>query len=323
VNWRLGAVLILAFVVGESSSVRADWWLFNRPKICKQVFEPNYYSRAVGVTPWKDPLSGDLFRKLDVRAEWHPTDKLLADWREIDSTSKEDFSKWDSLYAVEPSQLSPDKRALFEKIQRERMENSTSIDPKADDRDTVRARKNWREADLLVRRWVIENDEITLERILELNRKLGQGLKFNHGIPGKIRKQSVGITFGEDGIFHPFMEAKDLSAGLGLFFAWLKENEPFRNPIEFAALAGERFVSLHPFIDGNGRTTRLICDWILMRHGLPPAIYRISDIILGVFPDIPPELEASIGSAEIAVTHGLKRFHDRIQKLHTASVDSR
>ena len=31
--------------------------------------------------------------------------------------------------------------------------------------------------------------------------------------------------------------------------------------------------TVHPFDDANGRTTRLVTDWLLARHGYPPAIY--------------------------------------------------
>ena len=34
----------------------------------------------------------------------------------------------------------------------------------------------------------------------------------------------------------------------------------------------ERLVSIHPFIDGNGRTSRLIMNLILLQHGFPLAI---------------------------------------------------
>ena len=42
--------------------------------------------------------------------------------------------------------------------------------------------------------------------------------------------------------------------------------------VSFAALAHHRLVAIHPFVDGNGRTARLIMNLILMRDGYPPAI---------------------------------------------------
>ncbi|MFH0738000.1 MAG: Fic family protein [Candidatus Micrarchaeota archaeon] len=43
-------------------------------------------------------------------------------------------------------------------------------------------------------------------------------------------------------------------------------------PIETAALLHQRFVDIHPFVDGNGRTARLLLNLYLMRNGYPPAI---------------------------------------------------
>ncbi|MFH1520797.1 MAG: Fic family protein [Candidatus Micrarchaeota archaeon] len=43
-------------------------------------------------------------------------------------------------------------------------------------------------------------------------------------------------------------------------------------PIETAALIHQKFVDIHPFIDGNGRTARLLMNLYLMRHGYPPII---------------------------------------------------
>ena len=41
------------------------------------------------------------------------------------------------------------------------------------------------------------------------------------------------------------------------------------HPVELAALVHLRLVTIHPFIDGNGRTTRLIMNFILHKHGYP------------------------------------------------------
>lgn len=49
------------------------------------------------------------------------------------------------------------------------------------------------------------------------------------------------------------------------------------NPLELAAFAHHELVKIHPFVDGNGRVARLMCNLILMRHGYPPVIIRVKD----------------------------------------------
>ncbi len=46
------------------------------------------------------------------------------------------------------------------------------------------------------------------------------------------------------------------------------------HPIERAALLHGEFVKIHPFIDGNGRTARLLLNFELMKTGFPPAIIK-------------------------------------------------
>lgn len=43
-------------------------------------------------------------------------------------------------------------------------------------------------------------------------------------------------------------------------------------PVETAALIHQKFVDTHPFIDGNGRTARLLINLYLMRNSYPPVI---------------------------------------------------
>ncbi len=47
------------------------------------------------------------------------------------------------------------------------------------------------------------------------------------------------------------------------------------HPVELATLLHNRIVNIHPFTDGNGRTARLIMNWILLRNKLPPAIIEV------------------------------------------------
>jgi Fic family protein len=53
---------------------------------------------------------------------------------------------------------------------------------------------------------------------------------------------------------------------------WLGGPARTLHPVQRAALAHHRLVALHPFIDGNGRTARLLMNLLLMRDGYPPTI---------------------------------------------------
>lgn len=50
-----------------------------------------------------------------------------------------------------------------------------------------------------------------------------------------------------------------------------------RNPIILAAEFHYKFIRIHPFDDGNGRTARLLMNLILMRFDFPPAIIKTND----------------------------------------------
>lgn len=49
------------------------------------------------------------------------------------------------------------------------------------------------------------------------------------------------------------------------------------HPVERAAEPHTRFVKILPFIDGNGRTGRLLLNFELMKSGYPPAVIRTQD----------------------------------------------
>ena len=53
---------------------------------------------------------------------------------------------------------------------------------------------------------------------------------------------------------------------------WLAAREETGRPVETAALAHHRLAAIHPFIDGNGRTARLVMNLVLMRAGYPPTV---------------------------------------------------
>ena len=54
------------------------------------------------------------------------------------------------------------------------------------------------------------------------------------------------------------------------FYEDLKIKEKELNPIELAAWTHAEFVRIHPFVDGNGRTGRLIMNYQLLKSGYLP-----------------------------------------------------
>lgn len=55
---------------------------------------------------------------------------------------------------------------------------------------------------------------------------------------------------------------------------WLQGEAQNLHPVERAAVAHHRLVAIHPFIDGNGRTARLLMNLLLLREGFPPTIIQ-------------------------------------------------
>ena len=47
------------------------------------------------------------------------------------------------------------------------------------------------------------------------------------------------------------------------------------HPIELTALIHNKLVKIHPFTDGNGRTSRLLMNWILQRNRFPAVIIEV------------------------------------------------
>lgn len=62
------------------------------------------------------------------------------------------------------------------------------------------------------------------------------------------------------------------------FIVWLpsQTGEPF---LQIAAETHFKLVSIHPFVDGNGRAARLLMNILLMQEGYPPALIRKEDRI--------------------------------------------
>lgn len=115
-----------------------------------------------------------------------------------------------------------------------------------------------------------EPSEISEREILTIHATILRGI--DDANSGQYRAVPVRISGSEVILPNPF-KVPDL---MEEFSTWLK-SESGLHPVELAAEAHYRLVTIHPFVDGNGRTARLLMNMILMMQGYPPAIIRKRD----------------------------------------------
>lgn len=80
---------------------------------------------------------------------------------------------------------------------------------------------------------------------------------------GRYRKVQVMIQGSSHMPPQPLMVAQEMEE----YFIWYEINKNKLHPIILAAEMHERLITIHPFIDGNGRTSRLVMNLILMQKG--------------------------------------------------------
>ncbi len=95
--------------------------------------------------------------------------------------------------------------------------------------------------------------------------------KIDNANAGKWRAIAVEISGSRVKLPHPIKVLELMDD----FIHWLHESAG--DPVTIAADAHLKLVTIHPFVDGNGRTARLLMNLLLMQEGYPPAIIRTED----------------------------------------------
>jgi len=131
---------------------------------------------------------------------------------------------------------------------------------------------NHQHAIRFVEKLGVQNEPLTEHAIRSLHALILRTLDDEEA--GRYRRVQVRIT-GSD--FTP-PEAIAVPGLMADLVSWLNGDEAAaQHPVERAALAHFQLVDIHPFVDGNGRTARLLMNLVLMRAGYPPAIIRVED----------------------------------------------
>ncbi len=76
-----------------------------------------------------------------------------------------------------------------------------------------------------------------------------------------------------------FASPEETPAKMNDLINWYRESldDKNKNPILIASEFHYRFIRIHPFDDGNGRTARILMNFILMQLGFPPVIIKTED----------------------------------------------
>lgn len=59
---------------------------------------------------------------------------------------------------------------------------------------------------------------------------------------------------------------------MDLLLKWYQEHKSKLHPLALATIFHHKFEKIHPFMDGNGRTGRMLLNYILLKNNLPPMI---------------------------------------------------
>lgn len=120
---------------------------------------------------------------------------------------------------------------------------------------------NHNEAIDYIKDLVQNHISITERQVLSIHNLILRGIYPEDA--GKYRKVQVMIKGSSHLPPQPFLVAKKMEE----LYYWYFDNKTKLHPVILAAEMHERLVCIHPFIDGNGRTSRLLMNLILLQNG--------------------------------------------------------
>jgi Fic family protein len=98
------------------------------------------------------------------------------------------------------------------------------------------------------------------------------------GKPGEYKDRINGANRLVNGreVFTPYKTPDEVRIEMPELVEWYRQEEEKKelHPVRLAALLHYKFVTLHPFDDGNGRLARILMNMALMRNGFTPAIIK-------------------------------------------------
>ncbi|MBI3304059.1 MAG: Fic family protein [Deltaproteobacteria bacterium] len=135
------------------------------------------------------------------------------------------------------------------------------------DPDDVRELLNYRDAFEFVSGYLNDGGPITEGLIREIHRRLVTGVRGGSAAPGEYRRVQNYVVNAATGrtIYTP-PPPYDVPPLMAELVAWLNTVSDM-HPVLVSGVAQFQLVHIHPFVDGNGRTSRLLSTLCLYRAG--------------------------------------------------------
>jgi len=120
---------------------------------------------------------------------------------------------------------------------------------------------NHRDAITYIRDIASRNVPLTERMVFDIHSIILSGIDRDNA--GRYRREVVRVA-GSDFIFPNPLKVPELMGDLFGYYDGAKDTE---HPVVFAANMHAKLVNIHPFIDGNGRTARLVMNLVLLGRG--------------------------------------------------------
>lgn len=133
-------------------------------------------------------------------------------------------------------------------------------------KEDIKEVKNYRDAFNLVSRHLKEQKGITENLIKDIHKELVKGVRGGSAKPGIYRKiqNYVGNAVTKEIIYMP-PKPNEVPVLMKDFVHWINQKSDI-HPVLKSGIIQFQFVHIHPFVDGNGRTSRLLCTAYLYKE---------------------------------------------------------
>lgn len=138
--------------------------------------------------------------------------------------------------------------------------------PEADP-DDVQELLNYRKAFEFVSEYLEDGGPITEGLIREIHKRLVEGVRGGAAAPGEYRTvQNYVVNSVTGDIVYTPPPAHDVPIMMAELMDWINREQEV-HPVLVSGISQFQFVHIHPFLDGNGRTSRLLSTLYLYRAG--------------------------------------------------------